>query len=446
LKKTGDVKCGLRIGERYYHHETGHRRMVSLDLSQDCERSKSIKVDIPHEETTRLFSKTMSTPRRKKTSRSSITSSDYYYWEGMDETDGSTFAYVQSNEETVAGSMVDVTTGNIFQFLSVMNGTMVVNITHVSDFPPEGEPILENLQNRKLPTVDSVPPRPTTKTMIIPALHQQLEQTSDQEASRKLLDDLGGNLDVLVVWSVKAECARSSLSVDPLCSVDATTEQTMKDHVALAISETNSGFAASGINTVLHLAHSYRDATFSEASSDAFSNALDDVRTGNIAGVHEARTQYGADIVVLIIDDSQYCGLATSVGYPRIDIMFSVTSQNCATGYYSFGHEIAHNMGCNHDRGQRLADLGSSGECSSLSGYNYGFRDPAGDFRTVLGYNCDINLCSGESSNSCTRINRYSNPTGTYNGKALGDAANDNVSLLYKCICNTNDINVNHYL
>ena len=436
------MECGLRIEERYNHHETGHRRMVSLDLSQDCESSKSVSIDIPHEEITRLFSKTMSTPRRKDASPSSSTSSDYYYWEGMDEADGSTFAYVQSNKETVAGSMVDATTGNVFQFLREKNGTMVVSITHSSEFPPEGEPIHEDLPNRKLARVDPVPP--TTTTMMIPALRQQLEQTSAQ-ASRKLLDDLGGNLDVLVVWSVKAECARSSLAFDPPCSVDATTEQTMKDLINLAISETNSGFSASGINTALHLAHSYRDTTFVEASSNAFGVALDDIRNGDIAGVHEARTQYGADIVVLIIHDSQYCGLAN--GGPSITTMFSVTAHTCATGYYSFGHEIAHNMGCNHDRGQRLADQGNpGGECSSLAGYNYGYRDPAGEFRTVLGYNCQNNLCSGESPTNCNRINRYSNPTETYNGKALGDAVNDNVSLLYKCICTSNDIKVNHYL
>ena len=29
---------------------------------------------------------------------------------------------------------------------------------------------------------------------------------------------------------------------------------------------------------------------------------------------------------------------------------FSVVDQTCATGYYSFGHELGHNMGLNHAR------------------------------------------------------------------------------------------------
>ena len=47
--------------------------------------------------------------------------------------------------------------------------------------------------------------------------------------------------------------------------------------------------------------------------------------------------------------------------------MFSVTGQSCATGYYSFGHEISHNFGCRHDRGADRA-------CSS-SRSHYSFRD-----------------------------------------------------------------------
>ena len=57
---------------------------------------------------------------------------------------------------------------------------------------------------------------------------------------------------------------------------------------------------------------------------------------------HTLRSTYGADVVALIIDDAQYCGIAY-LG-PGIDLMFSVTAWNCATGYYTFGHEIGHNF------------------------------------------------------------------------------------------------------
>jgi len=74
---------------------------------------------------------------------------------------------------------------------------------------------------------------------------------------------------------------------------------------------------------------------------------------GKLDDVHAKHDQYFADVVVLIIDDSQFCGLAY-LG-PSESRMFSVTSWNYATGYYSFGHEIAHNLGCQHDRGTSSA-------------------------------------------------------------------------------------------
>jgi len=53
--------------------------------------------------------------------------------------------------------------------------------------------------------------------------------------------------------------------------------------------------------------------------------------------------QCGADLVAMIVRrDKDYCGLAT-MG-PVKENMFSVTSWNCATGHFSFGHEVAHNL------------------------------------------------------------------------------------------------------
>ena len=65
--------------------------------------------------------------------------------------------------------------------------------------------------------------------------------------------------------------------------------------------------------------------------------------------VHALRQAYGADVVAMIVGRGQYCG----VGYmgPSIGSMYSVSSYSCATGYYTFGHEIGHNFGLNHDRG-----------------------------------------------------------------------------------------------
>ena len=100
--------------------------------------------------------------------------------------------------------------------------------------------------------------------------------------------------------------------------------------------------------------------------------------------------------------------------------MYSVSHYSCATGYYTFGHEIGHNFGLNHDRG-------SKNQCTT-TGYNYGFRNPQAEFRSILAYACNANECIGNllpAGAPCTRVQRFSNTFALYNGKPIGDANND---------------------
>jgi len=132
--------------------------------------------------------------------------------------------------------------------------------------------------------------------------------------------------------------------------------------------------------------------------------------------VYALRTLYGADFVAMIIDYPQYCGIAY-LG-PSKSYMFSVTAWNCATGYYSFGHEIGHNLGCNHDKG-------TSNACTS-GNINYGYRDPSADFRSILAYNCGCGQCDNNAGGGCPRVQRFSNPYNLYNGKSIGNASTNN--------------------
>ena len=58
--------------------------------------------------------------------------------------------------------------------------------------------------------------------------------------------------------------------------------------------------------------------------------------------VHDYREQYGADVVVLLIDDNEACGIAYID--PSPDVTFALMSYTCSTGYFTFGHEIAHTL------------------------------------------------------------------------------------------------------
>jgi hypothetical protein len=101
--------------------------------------------------------------------------------------------------------------------------------------------------------------------------------------------------------------------------------------------------------------------------------------------------------------------------------MFSATNYACATGYYTFGHELGHNFGLFHDHGTEQS-------CSETITFNYGYRQPNAEYRTMLSYDCRMGECDRMPKNGCPRIQRFSNsnPAYTYNGKPIGNANSDN--------------------
>ena len=255
----------------------------------------------------------------------------------------------------------------------------------------------------------------------------------------------------MVVWTKRSECKKSGL--DPDCILTDVTENNMRGLIDLAIAETNTAYNLSGVTTQLRLVHAYREPNYVEAATDTFVTALQNIQSTNdgvMDDVHVKRDVHGADIVAMIIDGVQYCGIAY-LG-PGIDIMFSVISWNCATGYYTFGHEISHNFvsllvyfaveagsgscsfdiqfsyvsniflsqGCNHDKG-------TTNTCGS-SDTNYGWRDPSAGFRSILAYNCVTGQCDNMPTTGCPRVQRFSNNVYLYNGKAMGSPLHDNAS------------------
>ena len=134
-----------------------------------------------------------------------------------------------------------------------------------------------------------------------------------------------------VVWTKKAECQNAALSNN--CAVNEDTEDKMHLLIALAVSETNAAFQMSNVNTELNLVHSYRH-THNE-QGDPY-NWLRELRLHG--DIRTQRLKHGADIVSMIVGTTDFCGL----GYigPHKEYMYSISSWNCATGYFSFGHEI----------------------------------------------------------------------------------------------------------
>jgi len=180
--------------------------------------------------------------------------------------------------------------------------------------------------------------------------------------------------------------------------------------IDLAIAETNASFANSGINAKVRLAgkiavaYAETGKTFDTILSDFVANT----------SVSKQRDAVGADVAVLIINQSDYCGLADEISATAAKA-FVIVHYGCATGYYSFAHEIGHLIGARHD-----LDVDPT-----LTPYAYGHahleKKTSGGWRTIMGYNCNSGACP-------TRIQYWSNPNVSYSGTATGNAAReDNV-------------------
>lgn len=208
--------------------------------------------------------------------------------------------------------------------------------------------------------------------------------------------DGGYVIDVMVVYSATARSRAGGTSQ-------------MQNLINLAVSETNTGYQRSGVTSTMRLVHT-AEVNYDESilsTSTGWSTALSELtnQDGKIDQVRDLRNIYGADLVVMIVDNTTYCGIGwlMTPSYTSDNVGYSVVSRTCATGYYSFAHETGHNMGAHHDR--------ASAGGTAMYSYSYGYQAPDSSFRTIMAYNC---------VSSCPRINNWSNPNVLYNGKPTG--------------------------
>jgi len=174
--------------------------------------------------------------------------------------------------------------------------------------------------------------------------------------------------------------------------------------INLAVSESNTGYANSDVLQRYRLVNAPEMVGYTEVADFVTNlNRFQSPSDGFMDEVHTLRNQYGADACCLILNGSQYCGVAYGImGAPSngfAPLAFQVTARSCATGYYSFSHEFGHLFGCHHDK--------ANGGVAYYP-YAYGWRTTSGAWRTVMAY------APG------TRVNYFSNPNKTYGGEALG--------------------------
>ncbi len=222
--------------------------------------------------------------------------------------------------------------------------------------------------------------------------------TGGAEAASLAADGGGAVIDVMAAYTPSVQARYGTQGVDAL--------------IIQAMAEANQAFANSGMTSRLNLVHTVLTSYTESGNMSTDLSRLRSTNDGYMDELHTLRNSYGADLVSLIANEPQYCGIAyrmASLSSSFASSSFSVVHHGCATGYYSFAHELGHNMGAHHDHNN------ASG---AIYPYAYGHQEPFNAFRTVMAYNCSTN---------CTRISHFSNPNVLYNGQPTGqDSYTDN--------------------
>ena len=220
----------------------------------------------------------------------------------------------------------------------------------------------------------------------------------------------GSVIDLLVVYCTGAERQYGGVTG-------------IKSAAQLAVQQANDAFIRSGASVRLTLQH-VAPVNYSSAgnlSSDLHNVSFKDKALH--AEVDRLRTRYNADLVTLV---SNRGGggvgwlLMKRKGSARFG--FNVVGNGALRGY-TLAHEVGHNLGCQHAKGDRGA--GHRGLFAYGYGHRFNVRNANGasrQYRTVMAY------APGR------RIGRFSSPGARYLGSHTGTADANNVSVLNQTV------------
>ncbi len=296
--------------------------------------------------------------------RLEVRSSNRYTWFGR--IDGVKHGQVILTVENggMAGNII--LPRGIYQIRAVGNGIHAVYEIDQSSFPEEAPPLPVNI------TPDSL-----------------------DFAPRSRQADDGSVIDVMVVYTPAAAGASADISAE----------------IQLGIDETNQSYVNSGINQRVGLVHTAQVTYTGSGDMILDLTRLQDISDGHMDEVHTLRDTYGADVVSLWIEDGNFCGIAylmTTVSHDFESYAFSTVRRSCATGHFSFGHEMGHNMSADHDW--------YVNPDTEPFPYNHGYVYLPDRWRTYMAYKKECE----DNGFTCVRIPYWSNPDVSYNSVPTG--------------------------
>ncbi len=184
---------------------------------------------------------------------------------------------------------------------------------------------------------------------------------------------------------------------------------TLESMIQNAVQAANQAYRNSGVAISLDLVGLQEVEYVESGDMKGSLKALQSHKDGQMDAVHSLRNRLGADVVTLIAEDSDSCGIAWSMRGETpsgASTAFNVVNAGCLSNQ-SLAHEVGHNQGNMHDR--------DSTSNTGAFAYSYGYRNCSADgngFRTVMAY-----ACKGGA-----RVARFSSPALTFNGQPMGIA------------------------
>ena len=283
-----------------------------------------------------------------------------FTWSGSADQKANATVVVRDGE--VTGSITNST--GLYRIEPVGNGVHALVKVDTAKLPPEEPPSFRQKEQQKgaqIPLKLDLKPADTTTTQV----------------------------DVLVAYTPAAKAAVSNINAT----------------IALAVAEANQSYVNSQVNIRLNLvdtlpvSYSETGKTFDQILADFVANPT----------VTQHRDQAGADLAAMIINKTDYCGLADAI-MANASTAFAIVHYDCATGYYSFAHELGHLMGARHNQ-----QIDSS---TTPFAYGHGYQHLTSPvWRTIMAYDC---------AGGCSRLQYWSNPNVPYSGAAMGTAVTNN--------------------
>jgi hypothetical protein len=187
-------------------------------------------------------------------------------------------------------------------------------------------------------------------------------------------------------------------------------QATLESMIQSAVQAANQAYQNSQVGVTLNMV-GLQEIQYTE-TGDIATSAYDLKGTtdGKMDTVHTLRDSAGADMVALISEDSNACGVAftmRSVSTSHASSAFGVVNSGCLS-QHSFAHELGHIQGNQHDR----ASTSNTGAFAYSYGYRVCDKTDGTGFRDVMSYAC----------NGAPRVTQFSNPSVYYNGYATGIA------------------------